>query len=42
MVHTTRIPFSEHSRLLGINDVDEYIRYGGTLKAGVWDFENWN
>lgn len=38
MVHTTYIPFSEHSRLLGINDVDEYIRYGGTLKAGVWDF----
>ena len=37
MVHTTYIPFSEHSRLLGINDVDEYIRYGGTLKAGVWD-----
>ena len=40
MVHTTYIPFSEHSRLLGINDVDEYIRYGGTLKAGVWDFVN--
>ena len=40
MVHTTYISFSEHSRLLGINDVDEYIRYGGTLKAGVWDFEN--
>lgn len=40
MVHTTYIPFSEHSRLLCINDVDEYIRYGGTLKAGVWDFEN--
>ncbi|MCR5123939.1 MAG: AAA family ATPase [Treponema sp.] len=40
MVHTTYIPFSEHSRLLGINDVDEYIRYGGTLKAGIWDFEN--
>ena len=40
MVHTTYIPFSEHSRLLGINDVDEYIRYGGTLKAGVWNFES--
>ena len=40
MVHTTYISFSEHSRLLGINDVDEYIRYGGTLKAGVWNFEN--
>ena len=42
MVHTTYIPFSEHSRLLSIIDVDEYIRYGGTLKAGVWDLENWN
>lgn len=40
MVHTTYIPFSEHSRLFCINDVDEYICYGGTLKAGVWDFEN--
>ena len=40
MVHTTYIPFAEHSRLLGINDIDEYIRYGGTLKAGVWDFES--
>ena len=40
MVHTTYIPFSEHSRLLCINDVDEYICYGGTLKVGVWDFEN--
>ena len=40
MVHTTYIPFAEHSRLLGINDIDEYIRYGGTLKAGVWNFKN--
>lgn len=34
MVHTTYIPFREYSRLLGINDIDAYIRYGGTLKAG--------
>ncbi|MCR4713224.1 MAG: AAA family ATPase [Treponemataceae bacterium] len=40
MIHTTYIPFKEHSRLLGINDIDEYIRYGGTLKAGELDFEN--
>ncbi|MCF0237614.1 MAG: AAA family ATPase, partial [Sphaerochaetaceae bacterium] len=40
MVHTTYIPFAEHSRLLGINDIDEYIQYGGTLKAGNWDIEN--
>lgn len=33
MVHTTFIPFREYSRLLQIHDVDEYIRYGGTLKA---------
>lgn len=39
MVHTTYISFSEHSRLLGFNDIDEYIRYGGTLKAGTWDDE---
>ena len=40
MVHTTYISFAEHSRLLGFNDVDEYIRYGGTLKAGIWDFSS--
>ena len=40
MVHTTYIPFAEHSRLLGISDIDEYIKFGGTLKAGNWDFEN--
>ncbi len=40
MVHTTYIPFKEHSRLLSINDIDEYIRYGGTLKAGEIDFES--
>lgn len=39
-IHTTFIPFREHSRLLGINSIDEYIRYGGTLRAGELDFEN--
>lgn len=39
-IHTTVIPYREHSRLLGITDIDEYIRYGGTLKAGELDFEN--
>lgn len=34
MIHTTFIPFGEHARLLGIDSIDEYIRYGGTLKAG--------
>lgn len=39
-IHTTFIPFKEHSRLLGINSIDEYIRYGGTLRAGELDFDN--
>ncbi|MBR1483264.1 MAG: AAA family ATPase [Ruminococcus sp.] len=39
-IHTTFIPFREHSRLLGIDSIDEYIRYGGTLRAGELDFEN--
>lgn len=39
-IHTTMIPFREHARLLGFNDVDDYIRYGGTLKAGSMEFEH--
>ncbi len=39
-IHTTFIPFREHARLLGIHDIDEYIRYGGTLRAGEIDFDN--
>ena len=39
-VHTTFIPYKEHARLLGITSIDEYIRYGGTLKAGELDFDN--
>lgn len=39
-VHTTFIPFREYSRLLKIDDIDEYIRYGGTLKAGEINFED--
>lgn len=37
-MHTTFIPFREHSRLLHIDDIDEYIRYGGTLRAGETAF----
>jgi len=40
MVHTTFIPFREHSRLLKVDDVDEYIRYGGTLRMGTRDLDN--
>lgn len=39
-IHTTFIPFREHARLLGIHDIDEYIRYGGTLRAGEMDFDD--
>ena len=38
MIHTTWISFKEHSYLLGINDIDEYIRYGGTLRVGEINF----
>nr|MCR4711115.1 AAA family ATPase [Clostridia bacterium] len=37
-IHTTWIPFREHSRLLGTTDIDDYIRYGGTLRAGDPDY----
>lgn len=40
MIHTTYIPFREYSYLLGIRDIDEYIRYGGTLKAGELAFDD--
>ena len=38
MIHTTFIPFREYSRLLGIDSIDEYIRYGGTLRLGEISF----
>lgn len=40
MIHTTFIPYREYSRLLGIDSVDEYIRYGGTLRPGEIDFDD--
>ena len=39
-IHTTFIPFAEYSRLLKKDDIDEYIRYGGTLRAGETDFDD--
>ncbi|MDO4556301.1 MAG: AAA family ATPase, partial [Lachnospiraceae bacterium] len=39
-IHTTFIPFREHSRILGIDSIDEYIRYGGTLRAGELAFDD--
>lgn len=38
--HTTFIPYREYSRILNIDSIDEYIRYGGTLKAGEIDFDD--
>ena len=40
IIHNTFIPYREHSRLLGIDSIDEYIRYGGTLRAGELAFED--
>lgn len=40
LIHTTYIPFREYSRLLGIEDLDEYIRYGGTLMPGETGFDD--
>ena len=39
-LHTTFIPFREHARLLGTDDVDEYLRFGGTLRAGEILFDH--
>ena len=39
-IHTTFIPYREHSRLLGIDSIDDYIRYGGTLRAGELNFDD--
>ncbi len=40
IVHTTFVPFREYSRLLGINSIDEYIRYGGLLRQGELAFDD--
>lgn len=40
LFHTSFVPFREYSRLLAIDDVDEYIRYGGLLKRGHADFDD--
>lgn len=31
-VRTTHIPFAEHSEVLGIKDIDDYIMYGGLMR----------
>lgn len=39
-IHTTFISYREHSRLLEIDSIDDYIRYGGTLRAGELNFDD--
>ncbi len=39
VLHTTFIPFREHSRVLGIDSINDYIRYGGTMRAGDLEAE---
>ena len=34
LLHTTFIPYREFDAVLGIHDIDEYIRYGGTMSLG--------
>lgn len=38
LLHTTYIPYREFSRVLGIEGIDEYIRYGGTMSLGGADY----
>lgn len=40
MIHTSFISFKEYARLLGINSVDTYIEYGGTLKMENMCFDD--
>lgn len=39
-IHTTFIPFREYASLLGIHDIDEYIRFGGTFRIAETDFDD--
>ncbi len=39
-IHTSFISFKEYSRLLGIDSIDTYIEYGGTLKMENMSFED--
>jgi predicted AAA+ superfamily ATPase len=43
-LNTTHISFAEHCRVLGTNDIDDYIQYGGLMREGaderfVYDYE---
>lgn len=38
MLHTTFIPYREFERVLGLNGIDEYIQYGGTMSMGGYEY----
>lgn len=38
MIHTTYIPFKEFSEVLGIDSIDSYIEYGGTMSIEGVDY----
>lgn len=40
MIHTSFIPFREYSRLIGMDSVDSYIEYGGTLRRENMGFDD--
>ena len=40
MIHTTFIPYREFSYVLGIDSIDEYIRYGGTMSISGYDYNH--
>ena len=40
MIHTTFVPYREFANVLGINGIDEYIRYGGTMSLGGIDYNH--
>lgn len=34
-IKTTYIPYAEHSEVLGTDDIDDYIKYGGLMREGL-------
>ena len=40
VIRTTFVPFREHARLLGTEDIDRYLEYGGTLRMGDADLSD--
>lgn len=38
-LNTTHIPFAEHSKVLELNDIDDYIMYGGLMHEGKSDLQ---